>query len=165
MPKKKNSRTRRYWLFKSEPDVYGIDQLEKDGSTFWNGVRNYQARNLLRDEISLDDGVLFYHSNAKTMAVVGLARVCKEGYPDQTQFEAGGKYHDPDSDPADPRWYHVDVKFVAKAKEPLTRDMMKAEPKLAEMMLLQCGSRLSVQPVTRSEWQTVLRMAGMKESW
>ncbi|MFN3240162.1 MAG: EVE domain-containing protein [Planctomycetota bacterium] len=165
MATKKSKRPRRYWLFKSEPDVYGIDQLEQDGSTFWNGVRNYQARNLLRDEILLDDGVLYYHSNAKPMAVVGIARVCKEGYPDQTQFEEGGKYHDPDSDPKDPRWYHVDIEFVAKADEPVTREQMKAEPKLDEMMLLQRGSRLSVQPVTKAEWQTVLRMAGLKESW
>lgn len=165
MATKKTTRARRYWLFKSEPDVYGIDQLERDGATFWDGVRNYQARNLMRDDMQLDDGVLFYHSNAKPMAVVGLARICKEGYPDQTQFEPGHKYHDPGSDPADPRWYHVDVAFVAKARAPVTRDMMKDEPKLADMMLLQRGSRLSVQPVTRAEWRTVLKMAGLKESW
>lgn len=165
MATKKSKRARRYWLFKSEPDVYGIDQLEADGQTFWNGVRNYQARNLLRDDIQVDDGVLYYHSNAKPMAVVGLARVCRAGYPDQTQFEVGSKYYDPDSDPADPRWYHVDVAFVAKAAAPVTRDMMKAEPKLEEMMLLQRGSRLSVQPVTRREWLTVLSMAGLEESW
>ena len=165
MATKKSKRPRRYWLFKSEPDVYSIDDLERDGTTYWHGVRNYQARNLLRDEILLDDGVLYYHSNAKPMAVVGLARVCKEGYPDQTQFEEGSKYHDADSDPADPRWFHVDVAFVAKAAAPVTRDEMKAEPKLADMMLLQRGSRLSVQPVTRAEWRVVLKMAGLKESW
>ena len=165
MATKKSKRARRYWLFKSEPDVYGIDQLQEDGETYWNGVRNYQARNLLRDDVHVDDGVLFYHSNAKPMAVVGLARVCRGGYPDQTQFEEGTKYFDPDSDPADPRWYHVDVAFVAKAAAPVTRDMMKAEPELEEMMLLRCGSRLSVQPVTGREWRKVLRMAGLKESW
>lgn len=165
MATKKSSRARRYWLFKSEPDVYGIDQLERDGSTFWDGVRNYQARNLMRDDMQVDDGVLFYHSNAKPMAVVGVARISKEGYPDRSQFEVGHKYHDPGSDPADPRWYHVDVAFVAKADEPVTRDMMKAEPKLEDMMLLQRGSRLSVQPVSKSEWRTVLKMAGLEESW
>jgi predicted RNA-binding protein with PUA-like domain len=165
MATKKSSRARRYWLFKSEPDVYGIDQLERDGSTFWDGVRNYQARNLMRDDMQVDDGVLFYHNNAKPMAVVGVARICKEGYPDRSQFEVGHKYHDPGSDPADPRWYHVDVAFVAKADEPVTRDMMKAEPKLEDMMLLQRGSRLSVQPVSKSEWRTVLKMAGLEESW
>ncbi|MCK5944642.1 MAG: EVE domain-containing protein [Planctomycetes bacterium] len=165
MATKKSKRPRRYWLFKSEPEAYGIDEFERDGRTFWNGIRNYQARNLLRDEIRLDDGVLFYHSNAKPMAVVGLARVCKEGYPDHTQFEDGDKYHDPDSDPADPRWFMVDIEFVARAAQPVTRDMMKAEPKLDDMMLLQRGSRLSVQPVQKAEWQTILRMADMKESW
>jgi len=165
MATKKAKRTRRYWLFKSEPDVYGIDALERDGSTFWDGVRNYQARNLLRDEIQLDDGVLYYHSNAKPMAVVGVARVCKPGYPDNTQFDAASKYYDEGSDPADPRWYMVDVAFVAKAAEPVTRDDLKAEPKLEDMVLLQKGSRLSIQPVTAAEWRHVLKMAGLKESW
>jgi len=165
MATKKSKRPRRYWLFKSEPDVYSIDQLERDGSTYWNGVRNYQARNLMRDDMSVDDGVLYYHSNAKPMAVVGIARICKEGYPDQTQFDKRSKYYDEGSDPADPRWYHVDVEFVGKAKEPVTRDMLKDEPKLEDMMLLQKGSRLSVQPVTRAERRIVLKMAGLEESW
>ncbi len=165
MATKKVKRARRYWLFKSEPDVYGIDQLERDGSTFWDGVRNYQARNMLRDDIQVDDGVLYYHSNAKPMAVVGLARVAKSGYPDHTQFEPGSKYYDPGSDPADPRWYMVDVAFVAKAAAPVTRDDLKAAAALEDMVLLQRGSRLSIQPVTRSEWRAVLKMAALKESW
>ena len=162
---KNTRRPRRYWLFKSEPGSYSIDQLERDGRTFWNGVRNYQARNLLRDEILEGDGVLFYHSNARPMAVVGVARVVREGYPDHTQFDAGDHYYDPDSDPADPRWYMVDIEFVGRMREPVTRDAMKAEPALEEMMLLQRGSRLSVQPVTAEEWRTVLRMGGQEETW
>ena len=158
-------RPRRYWLFKSEPDVYGIDQLQQDGRTCWDGVRNYQARNMLRDDILLDDGVLFYHSNSKPMAVAGIARVVREGYPDDTQFDTSHKHYDEGSDPEDPRWFMVDIGFVAKFDEPLTRERLKDEPKLEEMVLLQRGSRLSVQPVTKSEWQTVLRLAGAKESW
>ncbi|HEB52873.1 MAG TPA: EVE domain-containing protein [bacterium] len=165
MTTKRGKRTRRYWLFKSEPESYSIEQLERDGSTFWSGVRNYQARNLLRDEIRCDDGVLFYHSNAKPMAVVGIAKVTKEGYPDPTQFDASDNYFDPGSDPADPRWFVVDIAFVGKAEQPVTREAMKERPELTEMMLLQRGSRLSVQPVTRREWQTVLRMARLQENW
>lgn len=156
---------RRYWLFKSEPDSYSIDQLKKDKKTFWSGVRNYQARNLLRDEILVGDGVLFYHSNAKPMAVVGIAKVVKNGYPDPTQFDSSDHYYDDRSDPADPRWFVVDIGFVAKLDEPLTRDQLKETPALEDMMLLQRGSRLSVQPVTKAEWQAVLRTSGQKESW
>ena len=165
MATKNAKRPRRYWLFKSEPDVYGIDQLERDGSTFWDGVRNYQARNLLRDEILLDDGVLFYHSNAKPMAVAGIAKVTKEGYPDHTQFDPKDKHYDEGSDPADPRWYMVDIGFVQKFAAPVTRDELKAQPSLEEMMLLQRGSRLSVQPVSKAEWKAVLKLGGGKESW
>lgn len=161
----KGRRPRRYWLFKSEPDAYSFDQLKKDKKTFWSGVRNYQARNLLRDEILLDDGVLFYHSNAKPMAVVGIAKVVKEGYPDPTQFDSSDHYHDPKSDPADPRWFVVDIAHVAPMKEPITRDMLKANAKLEDMMLLARGSRLSVQPVTKAEWQEILKMGGQKETW
>lgn len=165
MATKKATRPRRYWLFKSEPDSYSFAQLAKDTRTFWSGVRNYQARNLLRDDILLGDGVLFYHSNAKPMAVVGVAKVVKDGYPDPTQFDESDHYYDQKSDPADPRWFVVDIAHVAAMKEPITRDMLKANDKLADMMLLQKGSRLSVQPVTKQEWQIVLRMGGQKETW
>ena len=156
---------RRYWLFKSEPESYGIAQFERDGSTFWNGVRNYQARNLLRDEIHEGDGVLFYHSNADPMAVVGIARVVRAGYPDQTAFDPKSPYHDADSDPDAPTWFQVDIAFVAAFAQPLTREQMKGVPELADMVLLQRGSRLSVQPVTAAEWRTVLRLGGAAESW
>jgi predicted RNA-binding protein with PUA-like domain len=161
----KGARPRRYWLFKSEPDSYSFAELKKDKRTFWSGVRNYQARNLLRDDILKGDGVLFYHSNAKPMAVVGIAKVVKDGYPDPTQFDSSDHYYDEGSDPADPRWFVVDVGYVAQMSEPITRDMMKDNEELSEMMLLQRGSRLSVQPVAKHEWQAVLKMGGAKESW
>jgi predicted RNA-binding protein with PUA-like domain len=156
---------RRYWLFKSEPTSYGFAQFQRDGRTFWNGVRNYQARNLLRDEIQPDDGVLFYHSNAEPMAVVGIARVARGGYPDQTAFEPNSPYHDADSDPSAPTWFQVDIECVAPFAEPVTREQLKAVPELTSMVLLQRGSRLSVQPVTVAEWRTILRLGGAKESW
>ena len=156
---------RSYWLFKSEPDHYSFAQLERDRRTHWHGVRNYQARNLLRDDIQVGDGVLFYHSNAEPTAIVGLARVVKNGYPEPTQFDAKSDYHDPDSDPSDPRWFVVDIECVAPLREPLSRERCKAEPALAGMVLLQRGSRLSVQPVTDAEWNTILRLTGQKETW
>jgi len=156
---------RRYWLFKSEPDSYGFDRFERDKRTFWHGVRNYQARNLLRDDIAVGDGVLFYHSNSKPMAVVGVAKVVKAGYPDHTAFDASSDYYDDKSDPHDPTWYMVDIACVGRMREPVTRERMKEEPELADMMLLQRGSRLSVQPVTESEWRHVLKLGGQRENW
>ncbi len=156
---------RRYWLFKSEPDVYPFDQLRRDRRTHWDGVRNYQARNLLRDEIKEGDGVLFYHSNAKPMCVAGVAKVVAEGYPDHTAFDPDSKYHDPKSDPEAPTWFMVDIAPVAALAEPLTRDAMKAMPELADMMLLARGSRLSVQPVTAAEWRAILKAGKVKASW
>ena len=125
----------------------------------------FRSRNLLRDDIQVGDGVLFYHSNAEPTAIVGLARVVKNGYPEPTQFDAKSDYHDPDSDPSDPRWFVVDIECVAPLREPLSRERCKAEPALAGMVLLQRGSRLSVQPVTDAEWNTILRLTGQKETW
>ncbi|MEM7200696.1 MAG: EVE domain-containing protein [Planctomycetota bacterium] len=153
---------RSYWLFKSEPDVYSFADLERDGRTHWEGVRNFQARNLLRDEIKQGDGVLYYHSNAKPMAIVGVAKVVAEGYPDHTAFDAKAKYYDPKSDPGAPTWFMVDVAPVAAFPEPLTRDELKEVPELSAMMLLRRGARLSVQPVTADEWNVVLKLAGVK---
>ena len=159
------ARARRYWLFKSEPSSYGFPQLQSDGRTFWSGVRNYQARNLLRDEIKTGDGVLFYHSNAEPMAIVGIAKVTVDGYPDPTAFEPKSPYHDPDSDPSDPTWFVVDIECVGAMRQPVTRELCKQQPALADMVLLQRGSRLSVQPVTADEWRTILRLGGQKETW
>ncbi len=161
----RKSRSRRFWLFKSEPDVYSIDDLARDGRTTWEGVRNYQARNLLRDEVAVGDGVLFYHSNTDPLCVAGIARVARAAYPDATAFDPKARYHDPKSDPRDPTWLMVDVAFVEKFAVPVTRAGMQAESALAEMMVLKRGSRLSIQPVTEREWRTVLRLGDSKASW
>lgn len=159
------SRARRYWLFKSEPDVYSIDDLERDGETSWEGIRNYQARNLLRDGVKLGDGVLFYHSNAKPLAVVGVARVCREAYPDRFQFDESSRYFDAGSPADDPRWLMVDVAWVETFAHPVERTAMGDEAALAEMMVLRRGARLSIQPVSAAEWRHVLEMAGSKADW
>jgi len=159
------ARTRRYWLFKSEPDHYAFAQLQRDGHTHWHGVRNHQARNLLRDEIAVGDGVLFYHSNHEPMAIVGVAKVAKAGAPDPPAVDGASDYHDPKSDPSDPTWFMVDIAVVGPMREPVTRERCKQEPALAGMALLARGSRLSVQPVTKDEWNVILRLGGQKESW
>lgn len=152
----------RHWLLKSEPDVFSYADLERAPrrTTSWGGVRNYQARNLLRDELAPGDLVLFYHSNAEPSGVAGIARVVRAGYPDPTQFDPAEETFDPASSAAEPRWYAVDVVAV----EPLARfvalDELKAEPRLAGMVLLQ-RSRLSVQPVTPAQWQVVRALGGL----
>jgi predicted RNA-binding protein with PUA-like domain len=155
--------TRRYWLVKSEPDSYSWQQLERDRRTHWNGVRNYQARNMLRDDLKLGDGVLFYHSNAEPPAIVGIAKVVREGYPDHTQFDAKDPYYDDGADPAEPRWFMVDIECVSPLREALSLARLKQESSLAGMVLLQKGSRLSVQPVTAEEWRIVCKLGGVKE--
>jgi len=153
------ARKKHYWLFKSEPEVYGIDDLEQDGTTYWDGVRNYQARNLLRDEIKRGDGVLYYHSRNPPIGVAGVATVSRSGYPDPTQFDESSKYHDPKATDENPRWFVVDVTFERTLPRVVELAELKANPKLAEMMVVQRGARLSVQPVTRQQFDEVLRMA------
>ncbi|MGD8331394.1 MAG: EVE domain-containing protein [Acidobacteriota bacterium] len=147
---------KQYWLMKSEPDVYSIDDLERDGSTHWEGVRNYKARNNMR-AMKVGDGVLFYHSNAKPPAVVGLARVCKAAYPDKFQFDKKSKYYDAKSDPDDPRWDLVDIEFVAKLDHPVPLTDIKEDPNLLDMELVRY-MRLSVQSVTKQEFDYVKKM-------
>ncbi len=147
-----------YWLMKSEPDVYSIDEMERDGQEFWEGVRNYQARNFMR-EMKEGDLVLFYHSNAKPPGVVGVVRIAKEAYPDPTQFDPKSKYFDKKK-PAEPRWDCVDVAFVEKFAEIVSLSDLKDEPSLAEMRVVQKGSRLSVMPVEKKHFKKVLKMAG-----
>ncbi len=149
-----------YWLMKSEPDVYGIDHLakEKNKTAEWDGVRNYQARNTMRDLMKKGDKVLFYHSNAKPSGVAGIATVVKEGYPDHTAFDKKTKYYDPKSDPANPRWFMVDVKFNKKFKEVVDLKTIKNHPDLQEMVLVN-NSRLSVQPVTKDEFELICKLA------
>ena len=160
MPTKK----RQYWLMKSEPDVYSFDDLlaEPSGQTPWDSIRNYQARNFMRDKMRVGDGVLFYHSNAKPPGVAGLAQIASESYPDATQFDPEHKYFDPKSDPEDPRWIHVDVAPWDELPRFVSLEELKANPKLEEMLVVQRGQRLSVQPVTGAEWREVLKMASYK---
>ena len=150
---------RRYWLMKSEPGVYSIDDLKRDGSTSWEGVRNYQARNFMRDDMKLGDGVLFYHGSAKPMGVYGVAEIVREAYPDDTAFDPASRYYDAKSDPAQPTWLMVDVGYVSTFKEPVTLAALKEIPGLEAMMVTRKGSRLSVQPVTPEEWDIVMRAA------
>ena len=155
MPK----RTKKFWLMKTEPDVYSIDDLERDGTEPWEGVRNYQARNFMR-EMAEGELVIFYHSNAKPPGAAGLCRVSREAYPDDTQFDKKSKYHDPKSKKDDPRWSLVEVVFVEKFAEPISLQALKDDPALEEMLVTQKGSRLSVQPVEKKHFKRVLKMAG-----
>lgn len=156
---------RKFWLFKSEPEAFSINDLLKSPkqTAFWSGVRNYQARNFLRDSIQVGDGVLFYHSSTDPMAIVGTATVVKAGYPDHTAFDPKDDHHDPKSDRNNPTWFMVDIRLSQVFPEPLTRAVLTAEPALKNMVLLQRGSRLSIQPVTEAEWKAVHKLAGVKE--
>jgi predicted RNA-binding protein with PUA-like domain len=146
---------------KSEPSAFSIDDLAKspNRTTCWDGVRNYQARNFMRS-MAVGDQVLFYHSNAEPPVIVGVAEVVRTAYPDETQFDKSNNHYDPDSDPADPRWDMVDIMHRQTFKTGLPLDRLKREPKLKGMVLLQKGSRLSVQPVTKTEWAVILKLVG-----
>jgi predicted RNA-binding protein with PUA-like domain len=147
----------RFWLMKSEPHVYSIDDLERDGSAPWTGIRNYEARNTMRDEMRKGDEVLFYHSSTTPPGVAGIARVCREAYPDFTAFDEEHTYHDPKSNPDAPRWYMVDVEFVEKFPTFVTLRELKGIPELADMVLLN-RMRLSVQPVRPREFELVAEL-------
>ncbi|MEM1207198.1 MAG: EVE domain-containing protein [Acidobacteriota bacterium] len=151
---------RGYWLLKSEPHVYSIDDLYRDGSTYWDGIRNYQARNFMRDDMKVGDLVLYYHSNTKPPGVVGLARISKEAYPDPTQFDEDNKYFDPKATEENPRWMVVDVEPVARFGDTVTLDQLKAEEALDGMLVIRKGQRLSVQPVEERHFLHVCAMAG-----
>ena len=146
---------------KSEPEAFSIDDLEKSKgkTTHWDGVRNYQARNMMRDEMKIGDEVLFYHSNAKPPGVAGTAKVVKESYPDFTAFDANSKYYDPKSSQENPRWFMVDIKLQKKFKRLLPLDELREIKALEKMELLRKGSRLSVQPVSKKEFDTILKLA------
>lgn len=150
--------SKKYWLCKSEPDNYSIDELEKDGETPWDGVRNYAARNSMRDEMQVGDGVFFYHSNQKPPAIVGVAEVSSEPYPDALQFDPKSKYFDEKSSESEPRWVNVDLRFVEKFENPVDRDALKAENSLDNMELFRLG-RLSITPVRKEEWDKIMEMA------
>jgi len=149
-----------YWLMKSEPDVFGIDHLRKmpKKTEHWDGVRNYQARNMMRDQMKKGDLVFFYHSNCKEPGIVGIMQVVKEGYPDHTAFDPEAKYFDPKSDPDNPRWFMVDVKHKRKLRRNISLRELKqyAEDELADMPLLRKGNRLSIMPVSKKQWEFIL---------
>jgi len=151
---------RRYWLVKSEPQAFSFDDLLRapNRTTFWDGVRNFAARNFLRDGMKLGDRVFFYHSTAEPQAIVGICEVVCEGYPDHTAFDRKHPQYDRDSNPDAPQWYMVDVRAVAQFTRPVTLAEIKGRPELAQMALLRIG-RLSVTPVTAGEWETICAMA------
>jgi predicted RNA-binding protein with PUA-like domain len=148
-----------YWLFKSEPNCYSIDDLKRDGTEHWDGIRNYQARNLLRDEVKVGDQVLFYHSSCAEPAVVGLCEVVKEAYPDHTAFDPKSEHPDPKSDPDNPRWFMVDVAFKEKFNTPVTLKQMKEMTEFLGMRLLQRGNRLSLFPVEKPHFDLIRKLA------
>lgn len=153
---------KRYWLFKSEPDVYSFRDLQRDKKTMWEGVRNYQARNILRDEVQLGDNVLYYHSRVKPMEIAGVAKVVKTAYPDPTQFDSKSKYFDPKAQKDAPRWIVVDIAYDFEFKKVVTRDEMQAMPELGDMMVLKRGARLSVQPVSATEFRAITKAGGRR---
>jgi predicted RNA-binding protein with PUA-like domain len=156
---------KKYWLLKSEPESFSIDDLgaSANQTTCWDGVRNYQARNFMRDEMHVGDGVLFYHSNVEPTAVVGTAKVVREAYPDHTAWLARDHHFDPKASPENPIWQMVDIQFVEKFANPLSLDALRGVPELKKMELLRRGSRLSVQPVTPAEFACVLKLAKAKK--
>lgn len=152
---------KQYWLFKSEPDTFSIADLEKapNKTTCWDGVRNYQARNFLSKQIILGDEIFFYHSNTEPPAIVGIAQVIKAGYPDPSAFNPKSHYFDEKSNAKNPTWYSVDIKHIKTFSKPIALAVLRNNPKLKNMVLLQKGSRLSVQPVKENEWKTIMAMA------
>jgi predicted RNA-binding protein with PUA-like domain len=147
-----------YWLMKTEPDEFSIDDLKRKKVEPWSGVRNYQARNYMRDGMRKGDGVLFYHSSCEVPGVAGVAEVATPAYPDPTQFEPASDYFDPASPPDAPRWVLVDVKYKRKLKRVITLAELKGRKELADMILLRPGNRLSVSPVTKREWDYILSL-------
>ena len=144
----------RYWLMKSEPDAYSVDDLARDKTTHWNGVRNYQARNFMRDQMALRDPVFYYHSNCAEPGIVGIAEVSKLAYPDESQFDRKSKYYDPESSRDDPRWLNVEFRFLKKTPLVSLAELRKHK-KLEKMRLLQPGNRLSITPVDPAEWDFI----------
>lgn len=151
---------KQYWLMKSEPDVYGIDHLEKDGREPWNGIRNYQARNFLRDTMQVGDLALFYHSNATPPGVVGIMEVLSGAEPDQLAFDPESKYFDPKSDEGNPTWIQRQMGFVKKFPRMVTLQELKEDPELEGMLVAKRGQRLSIQPVEKIHFEHICRLAG-----
>jgi predicted RNA-binding protein with PUA-like domain len=148
-----------HWLMKSEPDVFSIEDLKKRKKSGWDGVRNYQARNFMRDDMKLGDVVLFYHSSCETPGVAGLAKVCKTSHPDPSQFDPKSDYYDPKATKENPRWFMVEVEFMKKFDDVITLTIIKSTKGLEKMPLVQKGSRLSINPVTEQEFKIITTMA------
>ena len=150
----------RHWLFKSEPETFSIDHLQKKPrkTEHWDGVRNYQVRNMLRDDIKVGDQAFFYHSNCTPPGIAGIVEIVKAGYPDFTAFDPESKYYDPKSNHENPRWFMVDVRFIEKFKRLISLDELKNNPRLENMLVTRRGSRLSITPVTEKEWKEILKM-------
>ncbi len=149
-----------YWLMKSEPDVYGIDDLRDAPAQtdHWDGVRNYQARNMMRDQMKIGDLAFFYHSNVKEPGIVGIMEIVREGYPDPTARDPASPYYDPKSTEEEPRWYMVDVRYVRHLRRPIGLAELKRHPPLRNMPLLRRGNRLSIMPLTEAEWRYILKL-------
>lgn len=145
-----------YWLFKTEPGTFSIDTLRTQKVSCWEGVRNYQARNMMRDQIKMGDLVLIYHSSCKKVGVAGIAKVVREAYPDHFSFDPESDYYDPKSTPDSPRWVMVDIEFVRKTERLIPLSVMKAMPELENMPLVKKGNRLSIMPVSEQEWSAIL---------
>lgn len=155
--------TCRYWLFKSEPSAFSIDHLAQAAKKTapWDGVRNYQARNFLRDDVQVGDQVLFYHSREEPLGVFGTMTVARAAYPDFTAFDPNSMYYDAKSKSDQPRWFMVDVKLIRKFPKPVTREMLSEDKTTSKMLVMKRGMRLSIQPVTLEEWQAVHKLAGV----
>lgn len=147
-----------YWLMKSEPTTYSIDDLKQERVTHWDGVRNYQARNMMRDDMAVGDMVLFYHSNCEPPGIAGIATVASKPYADFTAFDSKSKYFDAKSSPDNPRWFMVDVKYKRKLKHYISLPDLRENRKLSELQLLKKGNRLSIMPITKQQWDAILAM-------
>lgn len=150
----------RYWLMKSEPECYSIDDLERDGTNMWEGCRNYTVRNFFRDQMSIGDKAFFYHSNTEPIGIVGTMEIVSEAYPDPTQYDPSSEYYDPKSTKESPRWFVRDVRFLSKFDSCIGRKALLEAPGLETMAVCQKGQRLSVTPVTQDEWRIVLELSG-----
>ena len=147
-----------YWLMKSEPDAFSIDDLKRVGTEPWDGIRNYQVRNMIRDRMQPGDQAFFYHSNTKVPGIVGLMEIVTEGYPDDTAYDPDAKYYDPKDDPANPRWYRVDVRYIRHTERVIPLTELKADEALADLPLVRKGNRLSVMAITPAHWRYILEL-------
>jgi predicted RNA-binding protein with PUA-like domain len=147
-----------YWLMKSEPDVYSIDDLQRDGREMWDSIRNYQARNMMRDEMQIGDEIFFYHSSCKEPGIVGIMKVASKAYPDPLQFDKKSNYYDPKSTREEPRWFLVEVAFVRKLARTISLAEIKADKSLEDMILTRRGNRLSIMPVDKKHWDRILSL-------